>query len=425
VDRAMQAHSVQYQEVGRKESSLSGNRQLDGGGLRAKRSAGLDFRLELYFSVYSLEMVSFSWFIMLPDIDQSALYRILDANYNRAAEGIRTLEEIARFRANASSQQLELKSLRHQLAAAVQLLPAEQLLRSRCAAGDVGADNTLDSEQSRTSVEAIQRAAAQRVQQALRSLEEFSKPLNAEASLAFAKIRYAAYDLLARIQLQLLSHKISFQQAQLYLLVDLKRDARFWIDHLQRLVEAGVDILQIRDKQAEGAELLERCQQVVEKFEQTPVRIIINDRPDIALMSGADSVHLGQEDISVAVVRKWFGQRLTIGLSTHNLQQVKGAELAGVDYIGCGPTFPSTTKQFTAFSGLAFLKEAALSRLPAFAIGGITLELLPQVLATGFRRVAVAGDIERAEDPYHRVRTYRERLAPSRYVDTATTRSEE
>lgn len=347
---------------------------------------------------------------MLPDIDQYALYRILDANYNRAQEGIRTLEEIARFWANASSQQLELKSLRHQLAAAVQLLPTDQLLRSRCATGDVGADNTLDSEQRRTSLEEIQRAAAQRIQQALRSLEEFSKPLHPEASLAFSKIRYAAYDLLARIQLQMVSPKISFREAKLYLLVDFKRDMRVWIDHLQRLVEAGVDILQIRDKQAQGAELLERSQQVVEKFAHEPVRIIVNDRPDIALISGADSVHLGQDDLSVAIVRRWFGQRLTIGLSTHNVQQVQLAESAGVDYIGCGPTFPSTTKQFTSFSGLAFLKEAATSHLPAFAIGGITLELLPQVLATGFRRVAVAGDIDRAEDPYRRARAYRERL---------------
>ena len=351
---------------------------------------------------------------MLSDIDQHALYRILDANYNRAAEGIRTLEEIVRFRANARDMQLELKSLRHQLAAAADLLPTEQLLRSRSAAGDVGADHNLASEQSRTSLEDIQIAAAQRVQQALRSLEEFSKPLHADAARAFAKIRFAAYDLLARVQLQFVSQKVSFQQAQLYLLIDLKREARSWLDHLQKLVDAGVEVIQIRDKQAEGGELLERCQQVVEKFAQYPVRIIVNDRPDIALISGADGVHLGQDDLPVANVRRWLGQRLAIGLSTHNVQQVRAAELAGADYIGCGPTFPSTTKQFTAFSGLDFLTEAATSRLPAFAIGGITLELLPQVLATGFRRVAIAGDIDRAAEPCQRARAFRECLARSR-----------
>lgn len=347
---------------------------------------------------------------MLPAIDQYALYRILDANYNRASEGLRTLEEIARFRANASQLQLQLKSLRHQLASALQFLPVEELLKSRSATGDVGPENSLRSELERTSLEEIQTAAAHRIQQALRALEEFSKPLHPQAASAFAKIRYSAYDLLSKALLHLASHKIPFEKAQIYLLVDLKLDAAAWLEHLQKLVDAGADIIQIRDKQADGSILLERCQQAVELTSPTPVRIIVNDRPDIALMSGADGVHLGQEDLPVAAVRNWVGQRLSIGLSTHNAQQVSTAEKSSADYIGCGPTFPSTTKQFDRFSGLEFLHQAAATSLPAFAIGGITLERLPKVLETGFRRVAIAGDVHQASDPYQRVREYRKYL---------------
>lgn len=347
---------------------------------------------------------------MLPDLDQYAIYRILDANYNRAAEGIRTLEEIARFRTNASSLQRELKSLRHLLAQAHKLLPAEELLKSRSAAGDVGPENTLDSEMARNSLEQIQNAAAQRIQQALRSLEEFSKPLHPEAASEFAKVRYLAYDSLAKALLNFASHKVSFQDARIYLLVDLKREPQTWLEHLEKLVDAGADVIQVRDKNADGSLLLERCQQAAERLAKTPARLIVNDRPDIALMCGADGVHLGQEDLPVAAVRKWVGQRLSIGLSTHNPQQVTEAEQLDVDYIGCGPTFPSTTKQFESFSGIEFLRQAASTPLPCFAIGGITLELLPQVMDAGFKRVAIAGDIDKAADPYQRLQEYRKRL---------------
>lgn len=347
---------------------------------------------------------------MLSDLDQNAIYRILDANYNRATEGIRTLEEIARFRTNASSLQRDLKSLRHQLAQAHQLLPANELLKSRSAAGDVGPENTLDSEMARNSLEQIQQAAAQRIQQALRSLEEFSKPLHPEAAAAFAKIRYLAYDSLAKALLNLATHKVSFQDARIYLLIDLKRDRQTWLEHLLRLVEAGADIIQVRDKHADGSLLLERSQEAAERLATSSARLIINDRPDIALMSGADGVHVGQEDLPVTAIRKWVGQRLTIGLSTHNPQQVAEAEKLDVDYIGCGPTFPSTTKQFESFSGIEFLRAASTTPLPCFAIGGITLELLPQVIEAGFKRVAIAGDIDKASDPYQRLRKYRKLL---------------
>lgn len=348
--------------------------------------------------------------IMLPDLDRYAIYRILDANYNRATEGIRTLEEIARFQANSTLLQRELKSLRHKIAAAHQLLPAEELLKSRSASGDVGPENTLDSEMQRTSLEHIQNAASQRIQQALRALEEFSKPLHPQAASAFGKVRYLAYDVLAKSLLSFASHKVEFAAARIYLLVDLKRNHTVWLDHLEKLVEAGADIIQVRDKHADGAVLLERCQQAVERLAKTPARLIVNDRPDIALMCGADGVHVGQEDLPVSSIRKWVGQRLSIGLSTHTPQQVAAAESLNVDYIGCGPTFPSTTKQFESFSGIEFLKAAANTPLPCFAIGGITLEKLPQVIEAGFQRVALAGDVDQAHDPYQRVREFRKRL---------------
>ncbi len=126
----------------------------------------------------------------------------------------------------------------------------------------------------------------------------------------------------------------------------------------------------------------------------------MNDRPDLALLAGADGVHVGQDELTVRDARRILGTRALVGVSTHSLEQARAAVLAGASYIGVGPTFPSGTKEFGEFTGTELLQ--AVSRelgLPAFAIGGITEENLPRVLAAGFRRVAVQGAIANADDP--------------------------
>ena len=126
----------------------------------------------------------------------------------------------------------------------------------------------------------------------------------------------------------------------------------------------------------------------------------MNDRPDLAVLSGADGVHVGQDELTVKDARRILGPSGLIGVSTHSLEQARAAVLDGANYIGVGPTFPSGTKQFAEFTGIELLRAVqAEIRLPAFAIGGITEENLPQVLATGFRRVAVSGAIADADDP--------------------------
>jgi thiamine-phosphate pyrophosphorylase len=142
-----------------------------------------------------------------------------------------------------------------------------------------------------------------------------------------------------------------------------------------------------------------------------PTRFVVNDRIDIALLAQADAVHVGQEDLPPDAIRKLAGQSLAVGISTHNQAQVIAAEKSQADYIGCGPTFPSTTKSFQSFAGLEFLKVASqTTAIPAFAIGGITLENLPTVLASGISRVAIAGDIQNSKDPYSRVKEYKKVL---------------
>ncbi|MBI2480592.1 MAG: thiamine phosphate synthase [Planctomycetia bacterium] len=127
---------------------------------------------------------------------------------------------------------------------------------------------------------------------------------------------------------------------------------------------------------------------------------IMNDRPDIAAIVGADGVHVGQDELSVTDARAVLGQNRLVGVSTHSIEQARQAVLDGADYIGCGPTFPSRTKRFDEFPGLALLQAVAHEiSLPAFAIGGITLENARDVFETGFTRIAVSNCVTSAQDP--------------------------
>ena len=154
-------------------------------------------------------------------------------------------------------------------------------------------------------------------------------------------------------------------------------------------------MIQLRDKRLADRELLDRARRLRGLTRGTTTIFIMNDRPDMAVLSQADGVHVGQEELSVKDARTIVGPRALIGVSTHSIEQARQAVLDGADYIGCGPTFPSGTKQFEHFPGVDFLKAVAAEiRLPAFAIGGITFENIGLVKQAGIDRVAVSGVVE-------------------------------
>jgi thiamine-phosphate pyrophosphorylase len=127
---------------------------------------------------------------------------------------------------------------------------------------------------------------------------------------------------------------------------------------------------------------------------------IMNDRADLAALADADGVHVGQNELAVGEARSILGAGKLVGVSTHTAAQLEQALQDGADYVGCGPTFSSRTKDFAALAGLDFLRAVAnWTALPAFAIGGITLQNVSQVLETGFRRVAVRSAVWNADDP--------------------------
>jgi thiamine-phosphate pyrophosphorylase len=178
----------------------------------------------------------------------------------------------------------------------------------------------------------------------------------------------------------------------------------------ERLLAGGARVVQLRDKESDGRTLLEAARRLRALTRQASALFIVNDRLDIALMAEADGVHVGQDDLPVAAVRKVAAQcgreDLIVGLSTHDLAQVSEARELGADYIGFGPIHTTATKK-DALSprGTGLLKEAvelAGKMLPIVAIGGIGLPSLDPVVSTGVAMAAVIGDILQAPDPVAR-----------------------
>lgn len=337
--------------------------------------------------------------------DQHApVYRILDANANRAVEGLRVVEEYVRFGLDDRHLTSLCKHLRHDLAAILASLDPHRLLAARETQADIGVEVSTRSEFHRTDPWAVAIASMKRLEQSLRCLEEYGKVVRPDFAAECEKLRYRAYTLHRAISVTANS-VARLAAARLYVLIDGASSEQAFQQYVTALVQAGVHVLQLRDKRLNDRELLERARLLRQLTSDTAVIFIVNDRPDIAALANADGVHIGQDELAVKDARTIVGPGKLIGVSTHSLAQAQKAVLDGANYIGCGPTFPSGTKRFDAFPGLDFLRQVAAEiRLPAFAIGGITLENTAHVFAAGIKRIAVSGVVSASNDPVNTVR---------------------
>jgi thiamine-phosphate pyrophosphorylase len=222
-------------------------------------------------------------------------------------------------------------------------------------------------------------------------------------SIPFAKaveaIRYESYTLERALGCTATARD-KLADAKLYVLLTGSQCTAALDWTIAEAAEGGASVFQMREKDLADLDLLDRARKMRVWTRRAGALFIVNDRPDIAKLSDADGVHLGQDDLSVSGARKILGPDALIGVSTHNLDQLRAAILDGADYLGIGPTFHSTTKGFAEFPGLEFVRAAAAeTTLPTFALGGISLANLREVTAAGARRIAVSSAIARAEDP--------------------------
>jgi thiamine-phosphate pyrophosphorylase len=330
---------------------------------------------------------------------RTKVLRILDAEGNRAAEAARVLEAYCRFALDDRHLTERCKQLRHELAAALAEIPATGRLEARDTRRDVGTSLTSDTEQRRADTDQVLSANAKRLEQALRSLEEYSKILLPDAAARFKSLRYTVYTLERAAAITSRSHQ-QLPEPSLYVLIDGGPSNDVLAARVRELVQAGVHLLQLRDKELDDRHTLERARLLRDLTRDSNTLFIVNDRPDIAVLSSADGVHLGQNELSVKDARSIVGPDRLIGVSTHTLAQARQAVLDGASYIGVGPTFPSPTKSFDHFPGLDLLRAVAAEvALPAFAIGGISEDNVEQVVAAGFRRIAVRSAVTDAARP--------------------------
>lgn len=331
--------------------------------------------------------------------DRVATLRVLDANANRAAEGLRVVEEYLRFVLDDAHLTEVCKQLRHALAAALQDIPACDRLAARDTAHDVGTHITTPQEYRRERPADVVAASFHRVQQALRCLEEYGKLAWPAAAVRFEPLRYRAYTLQGAVGITERSVR-RLAAARLYVLIDGRSSADALAGLAASLIAAGVQLLQLRDKTLPDRDLVARARRLRQLTRGTPTLLIVNDRPDIAALADADGVHVGQSELTVKDARTIVGTDRLIGVSTHSLAQARQAVLDGADYVGCGPTFPSGTKAFAQYSGVELLRAVSREiRLPAFAIGGVCYDNLAQVQAAGCRRIAVSGAVLQAASP--------------------------
>jgi thiamine-phosphate pyrophosphorylase len=327
------------------------------------------------------------------------VFRILDANINRAREALRVAEEAARFSLERADLSESLKRLRHDLRAALDRLDPRDLLASRDTAGDVGTTISTESESVRTGAADVARAAFKRLTESLRSIEEYGKVVDARMAAAVEQLRYRTYDIEKRFE-EAGRPAPQLAAGGLCVLLTESLCVRPWTDVLRAVLAGGAAAVQLREKSMGHAALLAHAREVVRAAHDAGALAIINDRADIAVLAAADGVHVGQDDLAPHEVRRLVGPDRIVGVSTHSLPQALAAAQAGADYIGCGPMFQSTTKPQEIIPGPTLAAEVARQvGVPIMAIGGITVETAPPVLAAGVRWLAVSSVVCAAADP--------------------------
>ncbi len=340
------------------------------------------------------------------------ILRIIDANLNRIGEGLRVLEEAARFILNDASLSESLKTLRHQLSVR-DIETSLQYFDSRDSQNDVGADITTSFQNRKRSLVETVVANARRVEEALRVMEEISKIEGvALGAQTYQDARFELYTVEKEMVGRLTRKDISARVYGLYAVIDsdcLK--GRNVVEVTSQVLAGGVKLVQLRDKNSGKRELLELALALKKLCAENEALLIINDHLDIALASDADGLHVGQEDLPVKAARTLLPIDKLIGCSVTSVEEARKAKEDGADYLACGAVYATPTKPDCPVVGLEALREIKKAvDLPLVAIGGINIDNLPEVFAAGADSAAVISSVVLARSPERAAREMLERI---------------
>ncbi|MCC8181200.1 MAG: thiamine phosphate synthase [Planctomycetes bacterium] len=329
--------------------------------------------------------------------------RIMDANFNRAGEALRTVEEYARFVCESPAWSELAKQLRHDLSGlarqwAAGLPASDSLLANRDIAGDIGAGIKTEQEGKRGDAAAVASAACRRAAEALRVLSEYAKIDNQQVGAGFEKIRYRLYAL-EPLLFAAASPRDRLATARLYVLVTTSLCSAPAALAAREAVAGGADMIQLREKEMEDGEFYRLAAELAEICRAGKALLIINDRPHIAALVDAAGVHGGQGDLPIHLTRRILGPDKIVGRSTSAPEFAEKALSDGADYLGVGPVYETNTKQHRRAVGLEYVRWAAgWNKLPFFAIGSVNRDTINGVLDAGAKRVAICTAITKAKD---------------------------
>ncbi len=340
----------------------------------------------------------------------NTVYRIIDANFNRAREALRVVEDFCRFHLTSAPLTTCAKQLRHELSAAIARLDPSELITSRDSITDVGAGKTVDNQLLRSNLRDCFTAACKRLTESLRTLAETTQTLNPELAQTIEKLRFSAYTLEKNIIL-LSDTTEKFKSVRLYVIITTPADV---LSLTKKCLTGGADCIQLRAKDIDDDKLSALALEFTKACKNTNVLSIINDRVDIAVATGADGVHLGQNDLPLEQARKLQLTPLIIGKSTHCLEQLHAACEELPTYVSLGPVFSTGTKPTAEPVGLDYVKKGtevlANTGIAHVAIGGITLDNVEDVLKAGAKAIAVCSAVTEADKPTDACRKLKEKI---------------
>ena len=324
---------------------------------------------------------------------ENKINRIFDANLNRGIEGLRVIEEIARFILDNKKLQNKIKGIRHRF---LQLgkdtfaaLPASNRIHAvadkRDSENDVGGESVTSHEVKRQNIYSIIQSNISRAAESARVFEEFSKLESSKLPALWKKIRFEIYSFekelissFVRNEMKSRLHKIG-----LYCVIDAAFIAGRNIEKIAKeMIKGGTKIIQYRDKSSMDRDFVGNSRKLQRICYDSDVIFIINDRVDVAYIVNADGVHLGQDDMPVSEARKILGQEKIIGKSCENRRQLIEAIKENIDYIGLSGIFKTDTKKEQAVAGVELIKTARhiSGSVPLIAIGGINKANINTVL---------------------------------------------
>lgn len=321
----------------------------------------------------------------LGEIERGIVLRILDANANRCAEGLRVVEENARFGRDDRVIQSRLKRIRHGVRLGLAMISGSAV-RFRDSVGDVGRDTDSRSEMLRGSLEDVARANFARAEEALRVLEEYGKLIDEGAASGFKECRFELYTVERDFFMRGAPAAELPPSPFIYAILDrsVVGDERYE-ETVRDLIRGGVGVVQYR---AKDGGLDERRRDLVRLLAEAGIAgipVIVNDDPELAAEVGAQGVHLGASDPTPGEARRMLGPGAIIGVTLHSIDELDGIDRSCVDYIAVGAIFPSPTKRGVRTVGVELIGRVAqrVEGMKIVAIGGIDAGNIEEVFDAG------------------------------------------